>query len=83
MSINLEDSNVSSGFLDALLFGLASQIRYLEDRETLLSHYDEFMATNHLLGYLVSLPGQVFLLPDGTPTSPSSDEDEDTLPDLD
>ena len=67
--IDREDSDVSSGVLYALLFGPVPKVRDLADRETLRVVYDDFMVTNNLLGYVMSLPGRVFLLPGGSLTT--------------
>ena len=67
--IDREDSDVPSGVLYALLFGLVPKVRTLTDRETLRAVYDDFMVTNSLLGYVLSLPGRVFLLPGGSLTT--------------
>ena len=82
--VDREDNHITSGALYALFFGLIPEVRNITDRNALGLVYNRFMLDNHLLGYTMSLPGSVFMLPGGSlETALVAPEDDEGLPDLD
>ena len=82
--VDREDNHIASGALYALFFGLIPEVHNITDRKTLGLVYNRFMLDNYQLGYTMSLPGSVFMLPGGSlATAPVAPEDEEGLPKLD